>query len=95
MGWLQYRHSPLFHLPLGQVPTLWLATRYLDDLHRLDSPDWRVVLRPFSAILPTDFQYIGLWLFTSFVLQGVFGALITSLYFRSKGRDRRWRLRCS
>ena len=83
LGWLQFRHAPLWHLPLGQVPHLGfpLGTSLLftDAIPLLG-----LVLRPFSALLPTDFQYLGLWLLTSFVLQGALGAQIAAIYLRSR-----------
>lgn len=59
LGWLHFRHASLWHLPLGQVPHLGypLGTSLLftDAIPLLG-----LVLRPFSALLPTDFQYLGL-----------------------------------
>ncbi len=83
MGWLQYRHSPLWSLPLGQVPPLGypLGTSmiYTDSI-----PLIGVILRPFSALLPTDFQYLGMWLLAGYILQGAFGARIASRFLTSK-----------
>ncbi|MFK5970726.1 MAG: DUF6311 domain-containing protein, partial [Candidatus Marithrix sp.] len=45
-------------------------------------PLFALIFKPFTALLPNDFQYIGLWLFTCFALQGVFAALLIRL--RSK-----------
>jgi hypothetical protein len=83
LGWLHYRSAPLWHLPLGQVPNLGypLGTSmiFTDSIPLLG-----LVLRPFSALLPTDFQYLGLWLLASFVLQGALGARIASIYLKSR-----------
>lgn len=83
VGWLHYRQAPLWHFPLGQVPSLGYplgtSTIFTDSIPLLG-----LMLRPFSALLPTDFQYLGLWLLASFVLQGALGALIASIYFKSR-----------
>jgi len=83
LGWLHFRHAPLGHLPLGQVPHLGypLGTSLLftDAI-----PLLALGLRPVSALLPTDFQYLGLWLLASFVLQGALGAQIAALYLPSR-----------
>jgi hypothetical protein len=83
MGWLQFRHAPLWHLPLGQVPRLGypLGTSmiFTDSIPLLG-----LVLRPFSAPLPIDFQYLGPWLLASFELQGALGAQIASIYLKSR-----------
>lgn len=82
MGWLQFRRSPMLTFPLGQVPRLGypLGTSliFTDSI-----PLVALVLRPFSSLLPTDFQYLGLYLLASYVLQGVYGARITAIYLSS------------
>ena len=37
-----------------------------------------ILIKPFARILPFEFQYIGIWLCLSFVLQGYVGALLCS-----------------
>jgi hypothetical protein len=73
-GWLFFRGEP-WQLPLGA---------YFGYLHPVgsavaltDSMPWiAFVLKPFSAWLPVDFQYIGAWMALCFSLQGVMGALL-------------------
>lgn len=73
-GWLFFRREP-WQLPLGA---------YYGYLHPVgsalaltDSMPWiAFLLKPFSAWLPADFQYIGAWMALCFILQGVMGALL-------------------
>jgi hypothetical protein len=74
LGWHTYRGSawqspvganPLFGYPVGTSVALTDSIPVLAILGKLLDP-----------ILPRRFQYIGLWLLSCFVLQGVFGALL-------------------
>lgn len=71
LGWLFFRSEPI-GLPLGRIDSLLhpIGT----TLGFTDSNPWlSLLLRPLSAWLPVDFQFIGAWLLSCFVLQGVFG----------------------
>lgn len=73
-GWLFFRREP-WQLPLGAY------SGYLHPvgsaLALTDSMPWiAFILKPFSAWLPVDFQYIGPWMALCFSLQGVMGALL-------------------
>jgi hypothetical protein len=73
-GWLFFRREP-WGLPLGGY------SGYLHPvgsaLALTDSMPWiGLALKPLSAWLPADFQYIGAWMALCFVLQGVLGALL-------------------
>ncbi|MBK7858055.1 MAG: hypothetical protein IPJ65_05405 [Archangiaceae bacterium] len=74
LGWLFFRHES-FHLPLGRIEGLLypLGTTlgYTDSI-----PLVALVLRPLSFLLPTDFQFIGPFVFACFVLNGVAGAWV-------------------
>lgn len=75
-GWHFFRHEP-WHWPPGLLTTyyapLGTSIGFTDSV-----PLVAFLLKPFSAWLPSTFQYIGLWLFTCFTLQGLFGALLVS-----------------
>ncbi|WP_253910720.1 DUF6311 domain-containing protein, partial [Pyxidicoccus fallax] len=74
LGWLFFRNSPL-GFPLGAIPgylhPLGTTLGYTDSL-----PWVGLLLRPFSALLPADFQYIGPWLCLCVVMQGAVGAWV-------------------
>jgi hypothetical protein len=74
LGWLFFRNAPV-GLPLGGLPN------YLYPLGTtlgfMDSMPWvGLVLRPFSGLLPVDFQYIGPWMGLCLVLQGAVAAWV-------------------
>jgi hypothetical protein len=74
LGWHMFRHEPWTH-PLGAIETLGYPVG--TSIALTDSvPILALVLKPFSDVLSTDFQYTGLWLLCSFVLQGVFASLL-------------------
>jgi hypothetical protein len=74
LGWLFFRNAPL-GLPLGAIPgyvhPLGTTLGYTDSL-----PWVGLLLRPFSGLLPVNFQYIGPWLCLCLVLQGAVGAWV-------------------
>lgn len=73
-AWAMYRTAP-WTWPLGRIQTLWYPVGttivYTDVL-----PLLAFVFKPFAAVLPASFQYIGLWLLVSCLLQGIFAALL-------------------
>jgi hypothetical protein len=73
-GWAMFRELP-WTWPPGALPALWYPVGtsivYTDSLPLLALP-----LKLFDAWLPQPFQYIGLWLALSCILQGAFGALL-------------------
>jgi Family of unknown function (DUF6311) len=74
LGWVLYRHGP-WTIPLGATPHL--AWPIGTSVGLTDSiPIFAYIFKLLSPLLPTDFQYIGLWMLLCFVLQGVFGALL-------------------
>lgn len=77
MGWHIFRSEP-WHFPLGKLTHFWFpigtTIGYTDSI-----PLLALLLKPWSWLLPTDFQYFGLWLLSCFMLQGVFAALLLRL----------------
>ncbi len=74
LGWLFFRNEPL-RFPLGAIDG------YLHPLGTtlgyMDSIPWvALLLRPFSGLLPADFQYIGPWLCLCLMLQGAAAAWV-------------------
>lgn len=81
LGWHLFRHEP-WHWPPGRIDgyfqPLGTAIGFTDSI-----PLAAFVLRPFSALLPAAFQYLGLWLTLCFALQGVFAVLLMRLWTTS------------
>jgi len=70
-GWEQYRHDPHLHFPLAWTERVGYPVG--TSIALLDSiPLAAVLLRPFSALLPVPFQYLGLWATLCFILQAGF-----------------------
>ncbi len=77
LGWQFFRNAP-WSLPLGSIPNLLYPVG--TSVSMTDSIPWLALpFRIFSGLLPLDFQYFGLWLGAAFILQGFFGAKLTSI----------------
>ncbi len=72
MGWEFFRYAP-WHFPLGYMQALGYPTGtsivYTDSIPLVAIP-----LKLFSPLLPRFFQYSGLWICLSFILQGYFAS---------------------
>lgn len=81
VGWHLYRNAS-WAFPPGKFDTFWFpvgtAILYTDSLPLVAMP-----MKLVSPLLPMRFQYIGAWLLLNCVLQGLFGALLTSCFSRS------------
>ncbi|MCP3139536.1 DUF6311 domain-containing protein [Pyxidicoccus xibeiensis] len=76
-GWLFYRNAP-WGLPLSSSPNQLYP--YGTSVALTDgNPLVAVLLKPFDALLPADFQYTGAWLALCFVLMGYFGAKLVAV----------------
>jgi len=77
LGWLLFRNEP-WRLPLGSIAgalyPVGSSVGFTDS-----NPLVSIALKPFVAYLPEDFQFIGLWLASCYVLQGYFGARLSRL----------------
>lgn len=82
LGWHFFRNEP-WHWPPGRIENYFApagtAIGFTDSI-----PLLAFLLKPFSSWLPETFQYLGLWLLTCFILQGVFGALLARLWTPSR-----------
>ena len=77
LGWFFFRNEP-WTFPLGTLTTL--AYPIGTNIAFTDSnPLVSILLKPFAAWLPPEFQFIGPWLALCFILQGYFGAVLTSV----------------
>ncbi len=74
MGWLYYRQTD-WTFPIGLLEgvssTGQLSCMYLDCI-----PLLALLFKPFSALLPATFQYLGIWGVCSFGLTGFFAVLL-------------------
>ena len=77
LGWVFFRHSP-WTVPLGLNPNYGLELSssivYSDSI-----PLLALIFKPMSPWLPEPFQYTGMWLLACFVLQAMFGWILTGL----------------
>jgi hypothetical protein len=80
LGWHAFRHEP-WTLPPGRISSLaypvGTSVGYTDSI-----PIAAILFKPFDRVLSADFQYLGLWLLTAFVLQGVAGAALAGTLTR-------------
>lgn len=81
LGWQFFRHTPLIQWPMGANRPYGMeigsSIVFSDSI-----PIMAFIFKPFSALLPDKFQYIGIWVLVCFMLQSWFAmkllALITS-----------------
>jgi hypothetical protein len=81
LGWHLFRNDP-WHIPPGLIDG-YLAGEGTTIGFTDSVPLVALLLKPFDAVLPTPFQYFGIWLLVCFILQGFFGALLTRIFTRS------------
>ncbi|SFM69113.1 hypothetical protein SAMN05421721_1244 [Ectothiorhodospira mobilis] len=78
LGWHFYRSEPT-QWPLGLIDRYGMESSssivYTDSI-----PLFAMLLKPISAYLPEIFQYTGLWIAISYMLQGGLGALLVSRF---------------
>jgi len=71
LGWQFFRQAPLLQWPLGANPgygmELGTSVVFSDSI-----PLLALLFKPFAGLLPPAFQYAGLWLLLSLVLQALF-----------------------
>ncbi len=75
LGWEFFRQTPLIQWPLTAVPNYGVSfhTVYQSGRTVIELP-----LKFLRPILPSNFQYIGMWIVGCFVLQGYFAARLLS-----------------
>ncbi|MQR02429.1 DUF6311 domain-containing protein [Glaciimonas soli] len=79
LGWNFFRHTPMLQFPLGANgqygETLGSSIVFTDS-----TPLFAFIFKPIAALLPEPFQYIGIWLALTVMLQGVFAYKLLSLF---------------
>lgn len=83
LGWLYFRESA-WHLPyIGHIDHLPLPSGtsivFLDSI-----PLFAIFFKLLNSILPQTFQYLGIFTALSFILQGVFSALIFTRFTKNR-----------
>lgn len=81
-GWSFFRHGP-WNLPLGLNPMYGMdisSSIVYSDANPLLS----LLFKPFNALLPSIFQFQGIWLLICLVLQAYFACKILGLYTADK-----------
>ncbi|MEX3931234.1 DUF6311 domain-containing protein [Paraburkholderia phymatum] len=77
VGWNFFRNEPFFQWPFGK--NLAYGEQLGSSIVFTDSiPLLAFIFRPFSAVLPSTFQYFGIWILLCFILQAVFAWLLLS-----------------
>ncbi|BBH52625.1 DUF6311 domain-containing protein [Fluviispira sanaruensis] len=74
LSWHMFRDSP-WDFPLGLIHSI----NYPDGISIAYSDPivlFALIFKVFSNYLPNNFQYLGLWYFISYILQGFFASLI-------------------
>ena len=81
LGWVFFRNDS-WHWPLTFTQDLLYPTgtsiAYTDSI-----PLFAIVFKLFSPVLPARFQYFGLYIFLSFILQFFWGAKLGQLFSRN------------
>lgn len=71
LGWQSFRHTPLLQWPIGRNwnygEKLATSVVFTDSV-----PLFALIFKPLNSVLPTQFQYFGMWILTCFVLQAIF-----------------------
>lgn len=79
LGWNFFRNTPMLQFPLGA--NLAYGELLGSSIVFTDStPLFAFLFKPFAALLPQPFQYIGIWLALTVVLQAVFAYKLLSLF---------------
>ena len=83
LGWNFFRHAPLLQFPLG---TNWNYGESLSSsiVFTDSTPLFAFLFRPIASLLPEPFQYIGIWLALTLMLQGIFAYKLLSLFSKQR-----------
>ncbi|HOI18311.1 MAG TPA: DUF6311 domain-containing protein [Candidatus Woesearchaeota archaeon] len=76
-GWLAYRQEGL-QFPIGKIVSIGYpqtSVVFTDSI-----PLLAIILKPFNKILPTPFQYFGIWILICYMLMGHFSFKLLALY---------------
>ena len=82
LGWEMFRNSP-WESPLGLNPRYGLEEISSAIIFSDSIPMLAIMFKALSPILPSIFQYFGLWLLIAFLLQAILAYKITGLITKS------------
>jgi hypothetical protein len=83
LGWVFFRDAPLLQWPLGANPNYGMDIS--GGIAHTDSiPLFALLFKPLSPLLPEVFQYTGIWIFVSFIIQSIFAWKLLSLFTKDK-----------
>jgi len=82
LAWECFRHSA-WSFPLGNIDNL-IYPENISIVYSDSIPLFAVIFKLFSPILPSSFQYFGIWTLLCFMLQGAFASLISYHFSKSK-----------
>lgn len=72
LGWQFFRRAPVLQIPFGANPAYGMeigsSVVFTDSI-----PLLAFLFKPLASVLPESFQYFGMWILLSFVLQSVLG----------------------
>ncbi|WP_442798639.1 DUF6311 domain-containing protein [Pantoea vagans] len=75
LGWEFFRHTPILQWPIGKNSSYGIELNnsivYTDSI-----PLLAIFFKSISSLLPTTFQYTGIWILSCFVLQGISSFLL-------------------
>ncbi|OFX44965.1 MAG: hypothetical protein A2046_14890 [Bacteroidetes bacterium GWA2_30_7] len=83
LGWQFYRAAPILQFPFGLNPNYGIELS--SSIVFTDSiPIMAFIFKPFNYFLPSDFQYIGIWILLCFILQSFFAIKLLSKFSDNK-----------
>ena len=83
VGWQFFRSTPVFQWPIGANPNLGIGLG--NSIVFTDSiPIAAMFFKLLNPMLPTTFQYFGLWIWSCFVLQAIFGWKLLANFISNK-----------
>jgi hypothetical protein len=83
LGWEFFRHSPFWQFPFGANPAY--GTEIGSSIVFSDSlPLFAFIFKLLNPVLPSNFQYQGIWLLLCFALQGYFANRLLGLFISDR-----------
>ena len=82
LGWQFFRDTALFQFPLGKTPNF--GSGFSSSILYTESiPFIAIPLKYFSFLLSDSFQYFGIWIYTTFILQVFFASKVLACWIKN------------
>ncbi len=81
IGWKFFRRSN-WHFPIGLIDGI--TAKPISIIYTDSIPIFAILFKLLSSILPSTFQYFGLWALTCFVLQAYFAMILLHAFIKDK-----------